>query len=106
KLKDKAWRKKEKREQKIVSDFILDAFKFFTSKKPEIIGPKTIQAGELSHLRTVFFYKGLKHELWEQAVETLHPTPAVAGVPKLQAIDFIMKHEKQNREFYSGYLGP
>jgi isochorismate synthase len=35
----------------------------------------------------------------------LHPTPAVGGFPKLNAINFINENEGYNREYYSGYLG-
>jgi isochorismate synthase len=36
----------------------------------------------------------------------LHPTPAVCGLPKNEALSFILEHEIHNREFYSGFLGP
>ena len=35
----------------------------------------------------------------------LHPTPAVGGLPKTNAISFINENENYNREFYAGYLG-
>ena len=35
----------------------------------------------------------------------LHPTPAVGGLPKIKAINFINFIEGYNREFYAGYLG-
>ena len=38
-------------------------------------------------------------------VEKLHPTPAVAGFPKKEALEFIKKHEQYKRSFYSGYFG-
>ncbi|MDB5281194.1 MAG: isochorismate synthase [Bacteroidota bacterium] len=100
------WGKKEKEEQKIVSDYIIKAFKS-VSKEPAVIkGPETMKAGKLLHLRTTFIYDAIPHSQWLQVVEQLHPTPAVAGLPKKEAIDFIVKHEKTERGFYSGYLGP
>ena len=36
----------------------------------------------------------------------LHPTSAVCGTPKQEAIDFILATEKHERSMYSGYLGP
>jgi len=35
----------------------------------------------------------------------LHPTPAVCGLPKESAKQFILEHEDYNREFYTGFLG-
>ena len=35
----------------------------------------------------------------------MHPTPAVCGLPKGSAKQFILKHEAYNREFYTGFLG-
>ena len=101
-----SWGKKEIEEQEIVSDYIRKTFSSFTKENPSIEGPKTITAGNLLHLRTTFTYHSIPHSKWMNVVEQLHPTPAVAGSPKEEAIDFILKNEKANRSFYSGYLGP
>lgn len=100
------WGKKEKEEQKIVSDYIQKTFAVITKETPRIEGPKTITAGNLLHLRTTFSYRSIPNTDWQKIVDRLHPTPAVAGYPKKEAIDFILKNEKANRSFYSGYLGP
>ena len=39
-------------------------------------------------------------------LDLLHPTSAVCGMPKEFAKEFIRSHEKFDREFFSGYLGP
>lgn len=100
------WGKKEKIEQRIVSDYIRETFESMTKEKPRIDGPKTICAGNLLHLRTTFTYDSIPYEQWQKVVQHLQPTPAVAGFPKQKAIDFIKKNEIGNRGFYSGYLGP
>jgi isochorismate synthase len=102
----KDWGAKEKQEQKIVSDYIIQAFKTVTKKAPVITGPETITAGNLLHLRTTFVYEDVTHSSWPKVVEELHPTPAVAGWPKAGAIRFITESETAPRLFYSGYLGP
>jgi isochorismate synthase len=99
------WGFKEKQEQKIVSDYILSTLKPFIKKKPNIKGPETVTAGNLQHLRTTFTCS-MDNAKWAEVVTKLHPTPAVAGLPKAEAIDFILEHEKGARGFYSGYLGP
>jgi isochorismate synthase EntC len=38
-------------------------------------------------------------------VEKLHPTPAVGGVPTEAAIDFITRHEPDERGWYAGPVG-
>ncbi|HLV50467.1 MAG TPA: chorismate-binding protein, partial [Flavobacterium sp.] len=38
-------------------------------------------------------------------IQNLHPTPAVCGLPKKEAFDFIWENEGYNREFYTGFIG-
>ena len=38
-------------------------------------------------------------------IRKLHPTPAVCGLPRDKAKEFIIKNENYNREFYTGFLG-
>jgi isochorismate synthase len=99
------WGKKELEEQKIVSDYILNSFQAL-KVPPQIIGPETISAGNLLHLRSTFVFKSMPVSQWQAVVNKLHPTPAVAGIPKKKAVDFILKNEKNQRSFYCGYLGP
>jgi len=103
---NKAWGTKELQEQKIVSEYIVKAFKKIAKTQPHILGPETVVAGNLLHLRTTFTYKHLAKNKWPEVVAQLHPTPAVAGLPKKESIAFIIKHEQANRSFYTGYLGP
>ena len=39
-------------------------------------------------------------------LEMLHPTSAVCGMPKDEAMKFVLEIEDFPRELYSGYLGP
>jgi isochorismate synthase len=101
-----AWGTKEKEEQQLVSDYVVQAFKKVAQEPPKIAGPVTVAAGNLLHLRTTFLYKDVPVSQWIKVVNQLHPTPAVAGLPKQKAVDYILTHEKSPRAFYSGYLGP
>ncbi|MFN8288286.1 MAG: isochorismate synthase [Chitinophagales bacterium] len=101
-----AWGEKEKEEQEIVTRYITNAFAAVTKTEAKITGPETIEAGNLLHLRTTFLYDSIPHFNWQKVVEQLHPTPAVAGLPKGESIKFITEHEKFERGFYSGFLGP
>ena len=36
----------------------------------------------------------------------MHPTPAICGLPKTQAFDFITEQENYDRSLFTGFLGP
>jgi isochorismate synthase EntC len=57
------------------------------------------------HLQTpiVGELKAPRHVL--DLVEALHPTPAVGGVPRQLALDWISQHEPLERGWYAGPLG-
>ncbi|NJM80882.1 MAG: hypothetical protein HC854_17015 [Flavobacterium sp.] len=38
-------------------------------------------------------------------LNTLHPTPAVCGLPKDKALQYILENENYDRKFYTGFLG-
>jgi len=100
------WGEKEQVEQNLVSEYILQSLEQITKDTPEITGPDTIVAGNLLHLCTSFTYKNVPHFNWQKAVDVLHPTPAVAGLPKNEAVNYILQNELSPRSYYSGYLGP
>ncbi len=98
------WRNKEQVEQQFVTDYILETIKNVTSEV-KISLPYTLKAGSLLHLKTDI--KGIINEnaSLTQLVLLLHPTPAVCGLPKSSAKDFIIKNEGYKRSFYAGFLG-
>jgi len=103
------WRQKEIEEQAMVERYILSCFKRLRLREYSEVGPRTIIAGNLMHLRTDF-----KVDLRETDFPTLgtdmltllHPTSAVCGLPKELALAFILAHEGYDRSYYSGFLGP
>ena len=100
------WSKKEVEEQKIVTDYIVNKLSNF-SKGLEISETETVKAGSLLHLRTEI--KGELDTTNENSlfslVDLLHPTPAVCGLPKEAAKQFILENENYNRSYYTGFLG-
>lgn len=98
------WSKKNKEEQAFVGDYIRKAIKKFGSKITEK-GPYTARAGQLVHLKTDFHFclKDTAH--LGDVLQELHPTPAVCGLPKEEAYQFILQTEPHNRLFYSGVIG-
>ncbi len=108
-LADASWRQKEIEEQALVSRYIINCFKKIRLREFEEIGPRTVQAGNLIHLRTDFTVDTIATnfpELPTVMLELLHPTSAVCGMPKAAATAFIDAYEGYERSMYSGYLGP
>jgi isochorismate synthase len=103
------WSQKEIEEQAFVSRYIIDCFKKIRLREYTEIGPKTISTGNLLHLKTEYLVdtKAMDFpQLPGLMLGLLHPTSAVCGTPKQEAIDFISKTESHDRLMYSGYLGP
>jgi len=99
------WEEKEKQEQQIVTDYITHSIAPFVNRIA-LSEVETVKAGNLVHLKTMISanLKSRKSNL-ESIISALHPTPAVCGMPKKKAMEFILKNESHNREFYSGFLG-
>ena len=102
---DVNWSDKEKNEQQLVTDFINSSLEPF-AERIAVSMPSTVKAGNLLHLKTDI--SGLlvsNSEILHSLLLKLHPTPAVCGLPKIEAMQFILDNENYNREFYSGFLG-
>jgi len=96
------WGEKEIQEQKIVQNEITnDLMPYCKALKAE--KTHTSNAGNIDHLKTVI--TGITNFSPLEIVRAIHPTPAVAGVPKNTAISIIEDKEFHERSFYSGYLG-
>lgn len=96
------WGAKEIKEQQVVTDYIVSNLQPF-SETISTSKPYTYQAGSLLHIKTDIEAKVATN--WEEVVQVLHPTPAVGGFPKKEAIQFILENEGYDRSFYAGYLG-
>lgn len=103
KLPDAKWTAKEFEEQKIVTDYIVHSL--HDLDRIEVRGPETVQAGKFQHLKSYISAELSPEISVNELVEKLHPTPAVCGLPKKDAFDFIQKNEGYNRSYYTGYLG-
>jgi isochorismate synthase len=110
---DVTWGEKEKEEQQLVTDSILENLKPI-SKNIEITAPYTSKAGDLLHLKTDISCTDAQLRvsdtntnagMLEKLISAIHPTPAVCGLPKESAKKFILENENYNREFYTGFLG-
>ena len=98
------WGNKEKEEQEFVVREIGNTLKQYTaSELIKYSDAETICAGHLEHLRTTITAELSISPI--DAAQALHPTPAVGGVPKQMALDYIGRHEQLDRSLYSGFLG-
>jgi len=97
------WTTKEIQEQQFVTDYIVSNCKKVASTI-KISEPFTIQAGKLAHIKTIISGT-ISKENESELISKLHPTPAVCGLPKENAKEFILKNENYDRKFYTGYLG-
>jgi isochorismate synthase len=98
------WERKEKEEQQFVTDFILEKLQNLATGLT-VSSPFTFKAGGLLHLKTEI--EGIVNEKanLKELISVLHPTPAVCGLPKLAAKEFILENEDYDREYYTGFLG-
>ena len=101
------WSTKDIEEQAFVSRFMLDVFFDFDIHQYKTIGPETLESGKVAHLKTSFFFPAEKiSDRLGSFIARLHPTPAVCGLPKELADEFIRSKEHYQRDYYTGYLGP
>jgi isochorismate synthase len=98
------WNEKEKLEQAFVSEFIEEQLFNIGINQIEKNGPNEHIAGPIKHLRTDFSFS-LDGVSIHQIISSLHPTPAVSGLPQNLSLDLIKSLEKHNRELYAGFIG-
>ncbi|GLB50476.1 chorismate-binding protein [Neptunitalea lumnitzerae] len=99
------WGEKEIREQQIVTDTIVEALSDKVQKL-EVSKAHTHRAGNLLHLKTdISGTVAMGDDGIKEVITALHPTPAVCGLPRERAKNFIVANEGYDRSFYSGYLG-
>jgi isochorismate synthase len=101
------WSEKEIEEQGIVTDFVEQTLRSLQIGNYTKVGPMNYQAANLIHLKTAFEFAqtDLNNQLGD-FLKALHPTPSVGGLPKVEALDFILANEKHDRGYYTGFLGP
>jgi len=100
-----SWGQKELQEQAFVTQYIAE--QLTAANIPfEQHGPATHIAGPVQHLLTTFQTPAFKDdEDVTSVVKRIHPTPAVCGIPKVEAQQFIAELEPENRAYYTGFLG-
>jgi isochorismate synthase len=98
------WQQKEKDEQQFVTGFIVKRLREFTASVV-VSEPYSLKAGSIWHIKTDISGVLKDNSTLKEVIDTLHPTPAVCGLPKKKAKAFILENENYNRTFYTGFLG-
>ncbi len=99
------WEEKEKEEQQYVTQYIETCFSknriaFSTDET------RSVKAGQVYHLHNeVSSNYGVSFMQVLHLTQSLHPTPAICGVPLTRAKSLIQNMERHPREYYTGYLG-
>ncbi|MCC0178488.1 isochorismate synthase [Waterburya agarophytonicola K14] len=96
--------RKEKREHKAVSDFMMQRLRSI-GLKPQQLPLQLLKLSNIQHLWTPI-YAHLPADIEPlEIVDLLHPTPAVAGVSTEIACEKIRHYEKFDRSLYAAPLG-
>lgn len=98
------WSDKDREEQQLVARYIAGVLERCAGSYEES-SPHTVKAANLFHLRSDFRFTLRPGVDIVDLIGMLHPTPAVCGTPKEEALDFILRHERHQRRYYSGFSG-
>ena len=99
------WSTKNIQEQRYVATYLMNCLERVSDDIHEE-GPRTVRAANLVHLRSDFTFTLNDEGRVGDVLQLLHPTPAVCGLPKQEAYDFILENEHTPRLYYSGFMGP
>lgn len=100
---EEGWREKEYHEQRLVTDYIATNLEEIGATNIQVNGPAELIAGPVKHLFTEVF--GETEASTNRIIDKIHPTPAVAGIPKVEAMQFIDQTEQHDRDLYTGVIG-
>lgn len=99
-----SWSVKDRKEQQIVTDFIVGVFKD-NGLNPSVQEPITMSAGPVEHLMTKITGQNSSSFSPLNLIKNLSPTPALSGYPQKEAINLILKNENFDRGYYGGFCG-
>ncbi len=100
---DSAWNDKEIEEQSIVTDYLKNELEK-VSENVCVEASIPYAAGPVKHLMTKLSFD-FKRNHFVDFIRNIHPTPAVCGFPKKEALAQILETELHDRSLYSGIIG-
>ncbi len=96
---------KDRQEQQIVADAILQALEPVVSELHRPEDPEVVLLPDVQHLRTSISGQLRDHANIFDLLCRLHPTPAVGGLPREPALQWLDAHEPLDRGWYAGPIG-
>jgi isochorismate synthase len=96
---------KERLEHALVVEAIVGAIEPLSSELSVPSEPEVIELPNLFHLRTPITARLRERTPVLDVIERLHPTPAVGGVPRAEALAYIEQNEPDARGWYAGPFG-
>ena len=96
---------KDRTEQDLVATAIVDALQPHVSDIDIPGRPEVISLPDVQHLRTAIHGNLCDNSSIFDLVEQLHPTPAVGGLPRQAALNWLDDHEHLDRGWYAGPIG-
>jgi isochorismate synthase EntC len=92
-------------EHAVVASTILDALAPLCASLESERAPRVRTMPNVFHLETTIAGELLPDKCLLDVVAAMHPTPAVAGVPRTDALAYLRQHEQLDRGWYAGALG-
>lgn len=92
-------------EHAYVVDMITETFKENCEEIKVPNGPRLLKIRDIQHLFTPVEGALKESSSILQLVESLHPTPALGGVPRKEAMELIRAYEPMNRGMYAAPIG-
>ncbi len=96
---------KERREHQTVARYILQVLHPLASRVDADAEPALLPLKNVVHLRTGIRATSREGVGVGELVGALHPTPAVGGMPRERALEFLEAHEALDRGWYAGPVG-
>jgi isochorismate synthase len=96
---------KNREEHGFVTAMLRDSLAHLCSKTWIADTPELLRLKNIQHLQTAIVGELLPGRSILDALQTLHPTPAVGGTPTEPALAFIRERENLDRGWYAGPIG-
>ena len=96
---------KNREEHQYVVDMISNVFDAFCTDFSIAREPKLMKIRDIQHLYTPIEAQVKDQRSIFEFVESLHPTPALGGVPTSTSLEIIREEEQMDRGYYAGPIG-
>ncbi len=96
---------KERNEHEFVVKDLQRSLRMFSHRIVSPAEPELLRLANVQHLRTPLLATLRRPVDVSEIAEAFHPTPAIGGVAGTDALDWISRHEPEDRGWFGGALG-